>query len=318
MAIVPPNPAQGAELFADYSGLLQHDDFCDNKSGGVYSHKTSEFSATECEMILDLIRAIVDECKLKAENLSELDDVDLSGLNDGDTIIWDLGAGKWIPALNDTTDEKVKMYVDSPAAQYLSDLIDDVTIVVQPTGQVLEVGADSLMDSHINIAAAIDWSKISKVGAVPGDVGAAAAAHTHAGTDINSGVVGVAYGGTGAGTASGAQINLQFQTVSPHDTGPVSVLAADTFKFFTNAGAGAEVEFQLPTAAAGLVYYFGCLDTDGLKIRANTGDDIRNGGSASSTAGYMASATIGSTCMLVAIDDTTWLAFSSVGTWALA
>jgi hypothetical protein len=318
MAIVPPNPTQGAALYADYSGLLTHDDFCDSKSGGVYSHKTSEFSATECEMILDLIRTIVDECKLKAENLSELADVDLTGLNDGDTIIWDLGAGKWIPALNDTTDEKVKMYVGSASAQYLSALIDDITIKVQLTGEVLEVGSDSLMDDHINSAAAIAWSKISKVGAVPGDVGAAAAVHNHAGADINSGEVGVAYGGTGGNSAAEAQVNLQFQTVSPHTSSPVVLTVGDTFKFYTNQGTTTEIEFQLPTAAAGLVYYFACLDTDGLKIRANTGDDIRIGASASSTAGYASSTTIGSTVMLVAIDATTWLAFSAVGTWGVA
>jgi hypothetical protein len=306
MAIVPPDPAQGAALYADYSGLLTHDDFCDSKQAGVYLHKTSEFSATECEMILDLIRAIVDECKLKAENLSDLNDVNLAGLNDGDTIIWDSGAGFWIPALNDTTDEKVKMYVGSTLALYLADQIDNDTIVVQPTGEVLEVGPDSLTNDHIKTTANIAWSKIDKTGAV------------WDASVITSGQLPVDHGGTGAATAAAAQANLQFQSVSPHATGPVTVLAGDTFKFYTNAGAGAEVEFQLPTAAAGLVYYFGCLDTDGLKIRANTGDDIRIGAAISTTAGYANSTTIGSTVMIVAIDATTWLAFSVVGTWATA
>jgi hypothetical protein len=317
MAIVVPSPAQGAALFADYSGLLAHDDFCDSKQGGVYLHKSSEFSATECEMILDLLRYTVDEVKTKASQLADLDDVDLTGLANGDTIIWDLGAGKWIPALNDTTDEKVAMYVGSTPS-YLSDLIDNLTITVQATGEVLEVGSDSITNDHINSAAAIAWSKIDKTGAVPGDVGAAAAAHNHAGSDINSGEVGVAYGGTGGNSAAEAQVNLQFQTVVPSASGPVALNITDTFKFYTNAGASAEVEFQLPTCAAGLVYYFGCLDTDGVKLRANTGDYVRIGASVSSAAGYAASTTIGSTVMLVGIDSDTWLAFSSVGTWATA
>ena len=47
-----------------------------------------------------------------------------------------------------------------------------------------EIADDSIVDADINSAAAIAWSKVDKTGAVPGDVGAAPAAHDHAGTYV--------------------------------------------------------------------------------------------------------------------------------------
>lgn len=44
--------------------------------------------------------------------------------------------------------------------------------------------ATLLVDADVDAAAAIAWSKISKTGAVPGDVGAAATSHTHAESDV--------------------------------------------------------------------------------------------------------------------------------------
>jgi len=90
MAIVPPNPTQGQALYVDPSGLLTHDDFGDSKQGGAYFHKPSELSATEFEMVLDLIRALVTNCKLKAE----LGTIDLSGLMAGYILQWD--GSKWV------------------------------------------------------------------------------------------------------------------------------------------------------------------------------------------------------------------------------
>ncbi len=50
-----------------------------------------------------------------------------------------------------------------------------------------EITDGAIVNADINATAAIAWTKISKAGAVPGDVGAAAAVHTHAASDITSG-----------------------------------------------------------------------------------------------------------------------------------
>lgn len=49
------------------------------------------------------------------------------------------------------------------------------------------VAASHIVDSMVSASAAIAWSKISKVGAVASDVGAAATSHAHAWSDITSG-----------------------------------------------------------------------------------------------------------------------------------
>ncbi len=50
-----------------------------------------------------------------------------------------------------------------------------------------EIDDGTISNADISGTAAIDWGKVSKTGALPGDVGAAAASHTHAAGDIASG-----------------------------------------------------------------------------------------------------------------------------------
>ena len=52
------------------------------------------------------------------------------------------------------------------------------------------------------------------VGFSPEDIGAARAAHKHSTADITTGVLGLAYGGTGASTAANARRNLGVPTIS--------------------------------------------------------------------------------------------------------
>ena len=306
MAIIPPNPTQGQALFLNYSGLLEHDDFCDSKQSGVYLHKASEFSATECEMILDVLRYTIDQVKLKAEYLSDLQDVSIAitSLGTGDTIVYNSSTGKWENKPSTSTDQKVAADNTDLTPGHLDAKVDNSTIEVNATAHALRIKALGIANAQISNSAAISWSKINPSGAV------------WAAGDITSGQLAVARGGTNASTPADAQTNLQFKTVVPSSSGPVNVLVTDTYKFYTNEGAGAEVEFLLPTAAAGLVYYFYCADADGAKIRANTGDKVRVGASLSSSAGYALSTTIGSAVMMVAINADEWVAMSSVGTWS--
>jgi hypothetical protein len=99
---------------------------------------------------------------------------------------------------------------------------------------------------------------------------------------------------------------------------PVTVSAsADGNKLYTNEGTTARVDFNLPTAVAGLTFTFYCADTDGIRVIANTGDDIRIAGSVSATAGRIDSTVIGSCVKLTAINATNWIAEYSTGTWTV-
>ncbi len=105
--------------------------------------------------------------------------------------------------------------------------------------------------------------------------------------------------------------------VSAQASSPVTVSATtDVNKYFTNEWATGAITFNLPTAAANLIYTFVVQDTDGITITANTGDTIRFGSTVTATAGSIGSTTIGSTITLVAINATEWLATALIWTWA--
>lgn len=104
--------------------------------------------------------------------------------------------------------------------------------------------------------------------------------------------------------------------VSVEATTPVSVAVADSGTVFTNEWATEKIVFNLPTAAANLIYTFVVQDDDGIDVTANTGDTIRIAADVTSTAGTITSTTIGSVITLVAINDTEWVATQVVWTRA--
>jgi hypothetical protein len=99
-----------------------------------------------------------------------------------------------------------------------------------------------------------------------------------------------------------------------------NVVSGDRGTVFTNEGATSQMDFALPSAAAGLgPFTFVVQDADGIQIDAATGDTIRIGASVSSSAGTLTSTTIGDSVTLVAINATEWIAVASVGAgWATA
>ncbi len=98
---------------------------------------------------------------------------------------------------------------------------------------------------------------------------------------------------------------------------PYSITAADSFSVITNEGVTALNYNTLPSASAGLVYYFDVQDSDGMRITANTGDTIRLTNEVTISAGYVQSTTIGDTLMLIAINNTEWIAQFYYGNWAV-
>jgi hypothetical protein len=99
-----------------------------------------------------------------------------------------------------------------------------------------------------------------------------------------------------------------------------NVVSGDRGTVFTNEGATSQMDFALPSAAAGLgPFTFVVQDADGIQIDAATGDTIRIGADVSSSAGTLTSTTIGDSVTLVAINATEWIAIASVGAgWATA
>jgi len=96
---------------------------------------------------------------------------------------------------------------------------------------------------------------------------------------------------------------------------------SDAGKVFDNAGAAALAEFTLPAAgdtSAGAVFEFMCVDTDGIKVIAPSGNTIRIAGSESGTFGSATTTTIGSTLRVIRGGANKWVALSSLGTWTVS
>ena len=105
--------------------------------------------------------------------------------------------------------------------------------------------------------------------------------------------------------------------VDPRTAASVTVSADVSRTAFTNEGATAQVNFNLPTAAANLEYTFVVQDTDGIQITAAAGDTIRVAATVSAAAGTAAASTVGNVLRLVAINATEWIAVSVIGTWTV-
>jgi hypothetical protein len=94
---------------------------------------------------------------------------------------------------------------------------------------------------------------------------------------------------------------------------PVTVAVDESNRVFTNEGAGAGVQFNLPAAAPGLTYTFIVQAAQTLTVDVAAGDTIRLAGSVSAASGNCASSTVGDAIILVAINTTEWVAVSVVG-----
>ncbi len=104
---------------------------------------------------------------------------------------------------------------------------------------------------------------------------------------------------------------------------PYSVVSGDAGKIFDNEGAGAQINFNLPSAAAGLgPYTFINMDDDSLRINAAAGDTIRVAESVTPAAGYIEPTTPtnhGSCITLFAKDATQWIAINGfIGDWTVS
>lgn len=99
-------------------------------------------------------------------------------------------------------------------------------------------------------------------------------------------------------------------------TSNYTVVSADRYKTFTNEGASASIQFDLPTAASGEgPFTFIVQDSDLLTIVAASGDTIRIGSEVTSTNRTMTPNGIGDMLTIQAINATEWMATAFIGTW---
>lgn len=99
-------------------------------------------------------------------------------------------------------------------------------------------------------------------------------------------------------------------------TTPVTITSWDTNKVYTNEWATAKIVHNLPTAVAWLTYTFIVQDADGIDVVANTWDTIRRNTNVTAAGGTVNSTAIGSVLVLVAINDTEWIATTEIWTRA--
>lgn len=101
------------------------------------------------------------------------------------------------------------------------------------------------------------------------------------------------------------------ETIEAHTEGtgaPHVLAAADVGVIMTDAGSAALTAHMLPAAAAGKHFHFQVTTTNGIRVVAAAGDDIRVGNQISKAAGYVQATEIGASLDLYALDATHWAA----------
>ena len=126
-----------------------------------------------------------------------------------------------------------------------------------------------------------------------------------------------------AGITFGGSLKFNQQTVSGLMANVVALVgpttstqtAADTCRYLYNTSSSTGLTtVNLPSATVSLFFEFACMDTDGIKIVAATGDEIRVIDKVTATGGYIQSNTVGSRVRLVSLDSTTWISDPN-GVW---
>lgn len=113
--------------------------------------------------------------------------------------------------LNDLAVTTGKIADDAVTAAKIADLAVETAALADLAVTAAKIANGTITNDQIAAGAAIAWSKISKTGAVPGDVGAAAASHGHAASEVTSGTMAQDRLGSGSGGA-GAKVLHDDQT----------------------------------------------------------------------------------------------------------
>lgn len=118
-----------------------------------------------------------------------------------------------------------------------------------------------------------------------------------------------------AGTAPAGFVTKNFMATK---TTNYTVVVLDSGKVFNNQGAAGEVDFTLPTGAAGYRYSFCTVTAQVLKIIATNSATINNGATVTAANGNATNSVAGSCIEIQAIDATHWYTTGTpIGTWTL-
>lgn len=105
--------------------------------------------------------------------------------------------------------------------------------------------------------------------------------------------------------------------VSDKTASPYTVLTTDTNTAFTNSGASGEVNFNLPTAAAGLNYKFIVMTAQNLRVTATGAATISLNNTTSAANGNVVNNTPFGTIELLATSSSKWVVLNNEGTWTV-
>lgn len=87
--------------------------------------------------------------------------------------------------------------------------------------------------------------------------------------------------------------------------------------WYTNTGASGEVILTLPSTAVGRKFLFAVNAAQYLRVKAGTGDTIRDAATVSASAGYIRSNTVGNVLEVTCIAANAWFVTRKIGTWTV-
>lgn len=92
---------------------------------------------------------------------------------------------------------------------------------------------------------------------------------------------------------------------------------ANVGRWYTNTGAAGEVILTLPAAATGRRFMFAVDAAQYLRVKAGTGDTIRDAATVSASAGYIRANVAGNVLGVTCIAANKWYVTSKIGTWTV-
>lgn len=115
----------------------------------------------------------------------------------------------------------------------------------------------------------------------------------------------------------GVAVTQTFLAGTGTTTSVQNLTTSDLNKYITDDGASEQVYVRLPTAVQGYVISFYVEDGQGLNIRPNSSDTITYQGSQSAAGdlGSLSSSSSGDFVTLLAVNDSSWVATNSYGSW---
>jgi len=123
-------------------------------------------------------------------------------------------------------------------------------------------------------------------------------------------------------TKSGSYIwdGVVYNAISPVKevqsvTSNKSETTADRNSVVTNTGASSKPIITLEAASIGVVRQFIVTDSDGIRIKANSGDTIRVINNITASAGYVESTAVGAFITLICYSSNSWICSNFCGPW---